>query len=234
MRSTLIRLALAGALSAQLPSLAYGADADGFLAERCGSCHQLAPPAAPSLAERMQRKGPPLFYAGNKFRRDWLVAWLQQPVRIRPAGDFPPAHIKSGPKGDEVDKASLLDHPALPLEQAEMAAGLLAKKTPNTALIEAESFEPVRISKRMGEMDFVKFKGCGACHRDTPQYGGVSGPELYTAWQRLTPEFITSFIRNPAAWEPRSQMVNLHLQAEAINKLASYLKLIGEEEGGSQ
>lgn len=234
MRSALIGLALAGALSAQLPSVAYGADADVFLAERCGSCHQLAPPADPSLAERRQRKGPPLFYAGNKFREDWLVSWLQQPVRIRPAGDYPPAHIKSGKEGDEVDKASLIDHPALSRDEAEKATGLLAKKMSNTALIEAEAFEPVRISKRMGEMDFVKFKGCAACHRDTPKYGGVSGPELYTAWQRLKPEFIISYIRNPAAWEPRSLMANLHLQTQAINKLASYLKLIGEEEGASQ
>ncbi len=234
MRSVLIGLALAGAVSFQSPALAGGGEADGFLAERCSTCHQLEPPANPSLVVRTERKGPPLFYAGNKFRREWLEAWLQAPARIRPAGDFPPAHIKNGEKGDEVDKASLIDHPVLPPGEAAMAAELLAGKTANSVLIAAEAFEPVRISKRMGEMDFVKFKGCAACHKDTPKYGGVSGPELYTAWQRLKPEFITSYIRDPAAWEPRTLMPNLHLQTGAINKLASYLKLIGEKEGRGQ
>jgi len=101
-------------------------------------------------------------------------------------------------------------------------------------LINAEAFEPVRMSKRIGEMDFVKFKGCAACHQDTPKYGGVTGPELYTAWQRLQPEFIASYIRSSVAWEPRSLMPNQHLQTGAINKLASYLKLIRTEKGDGQ
>lgn len=234
MRSALLGLALAGTLSVSLSPLAYGAEADGFLAERCGGCHQLDPPADAALDARKQRKAPPLFYAGNKFRQEWLVSWLQNPTRIRPAGDYPPAHIKRGEKGDVVDEASFAPHPALNEEDAERAAESLAAKTPNADLIAAEAFEPVRISKRIGEMDFVKFKGCAACHKDTPKYGGVSGPELYTAWRRLQPEYITSYIRNPAAWEPRSLMPNLHLQTGAINKLASYLKLIGAEKGDGQ
>jgi len=122
MRNALIGLALAGALFVHLPAVAYGADGEGFLTERCGSCHQLDPPADPSLAARTQRKGPPLFYAGNKFRQDWLVSWLQKPSRIRPAGDYPPANIVAGEKGDRLDETSFEDHPALSAADAERAA----------------------------------------------------------------------------------------------------------------
>lgn len=234
MRNALFGLALAGAAFAAPAAPAQAADAEAFLTEQCGTCHQLQPPADASLAVRAERKGPPLFYAGDKFRKEWLEEWLQKPTRIRPAGDFPLAHVKHTDKGDVIDESTLPAHPALSEEDAEMVAEALMAKTPNHALIEAEAFEPVRLSKRIGEMDFVKFKGCAACHRDTPKYGGVSGPELYTAWQRLQPAFITSYIRSSTAWEPRSLMPSLHLQTGAINKLASYLKLVGEKKGDAK
>jgi len=56
---------------------------------------------------RWQRKGSDLFYAGNKYRPAWVEAWLQNPKRIRPAGMFYMDHVKSGPKRDLVDKATL-------------------------------------------------------------------------------------------------------------------------------
>lgn len=186
-------------------------------------------PADASLEARRTRKAPPLYYAGNKFRQDWLVDWLQQPTRLRPVGDYPPAHVEPGGKPEETAVASSNEHPRLTAEKAKAVAAHLMTLTPNDDLIAAEDYTPGGISKRMGEMDFIKFKGCAACHKDTPKYGGVSGPELYTAWQRLQPEFIASYIRDPAVWEPRSLMPNKHLQTGAIHKLANYLKLVGEK-----
>src|SRR5690606_38640406 len=110
----------------------------------------------------------------------------------------------------------------------------LMSLTPNDALIAKEDYKPGRISERLGAMNFVKFQGCSACHKDTPKYGGVSGPELYTAWQRLQPAFITSYIRDPKAWEPRSMMPNKHLNSGAIHKLADYLRTIGTKTGKAE
>lgn len=204
------------------------ADPAQMTAAQCGGCHQLKGPASDSLQVRRDRKGPPLFYAGNKFREDWLVGWLQKPVRLRPAGDFAPAHVKASPKGEVVDPTTLGDHPVLDAGTAKEVASHLMTLRPNDALLAKEAYTPGGISPRMGAMDFVKFKGCGACHKDTPKYGGVSGPELYTAWQRLQPAFIVSYIRDPKAWEPRSLMPNQHLNDGAIHKLANFLKVIGK------
>src|SRR5690606_30755483 len=50
------------------PALAL-ADGAALVQEKCAACHALAPGyAAGDVAERAQRKGPPLDYAGNKFR----------------------------------------------------------------------------------------------------------------------------------------------------------------------
>ena len=197
--------------------------------EQCGACHQMQGPGSTSLSERSARKAPPLFYAGNKFREEWLVNWLQNPVRIRPAGDFHLPLIKATAEGDFIDESKLADHMTLGEADAIQTAEYLMSLTPNNDLIAAENYVPKRVSKRMGTMDFVRFKGCAACHRDTPKYGGLSGPELHTAWQRLQPEFIVSYIRNPMLWEPRSLMPVKNLATPSIEKLANYLMTIGEE-----
>lgn len=132
-----------------------------------------------------------------------------------------------------MDAASLTAHPALDAAAATEVASHLMTLRPNDALTAQEDYTPGKVSKRMGAMDFVKFKGCAACHKDTPKLGGLSGPELHTAWQRLQPEYITSYIRDPAAWEPRSLMPNLQLESGPIHKLANYLRAIGEDPEGN-
>lgn len=226
-----MRRLLAFGVLLSLP-LAVQADPASLVQEKCAACHALAAPdyAAAGVAERAQRKAPPLHYAGNKFRRDWLAAWLQKPTRLRPAGVFPPAQAKSTPKGDVVDEAALPAHPALPAAEAEAAASHLATLKPLDKLIEAEAYEPGSIALRMGQMNFGKFKGCDGCHQDAPGRGGVSGPELHTAWQRLQPKFISAYIANPAAWDPHSMMPGADMNADAVSKLANYLKAIGEKQ----
>lgn len=219
------------ALAALCLPFSAGAQSQGLLQEKCAACHALGAPDYKSagLKERIERKGPPLFYAGNKFRAEWLVQWLQKPERIRPAGVFPPAHVKAGPKGDVVDEASLPAHPALGAAEAQSVAAQLMTLKPFDSLVQAATYEPGSVNPRLGQMDFGKFKGCDGCHQDAPGRGGISGPELYTAWQRLQPKFIAAFIAAPNAWDPHAMMPAPELQPEAVHKLANYLKLIGEK-----
>ncbi|MBW7931641.1 MAG: c-type cytochrome [Gammaproteobacteria bacterium] len=222
-------IAALAALAAMLP-LAAQADVAGDIQQQCAGCHALSHDyATQGIAERAERKAPPLDYAGNKFQRDWLVAWLQAPARIRPAGMFAPRLAVTGPDGDVVDADALPAHPALPAAQAEAMADYLMTLKPFDALIEAESYEPGSIALRMGKMNFGKFKGCDGCHQDEPGTGGVSGPELYTAWARLQPSFISSYIANPVAWDPHTMMPVGDANADAVAKLANYLKAIGEK-----
>jgi len=224
-----LTVAIAGAGAQKV--YAHG-DVGASVALECGGCHQLKSSPKDGIEERAARKGPPLYFAGDKFRKEWLVQWLQHPERIRPAGDFPPNHVKTTAKGDVVDSGSLVVHPKLDAESAEDYADWLMTLRAKAALIAKESYKPGHVSKRMGVLNFTKFKGCGACHQDEEGYGGLSGPELYTAWKRLKPEFILSYIRDPVAWEPGSLMPAKHLQTKQIGQIVDYLRLIGEEGKG--
>jgi len=205
-----------------------------MLHKECAACHNLAGPVAQTLNEAITRKGPDLSYAGNKYRQEWLESWLQKPYRIRPAGMFYGDHIKPGSDGDEVDPGTLADHVSLAGADAVAIVAELMKLRPHDDLIAKEKIEPGSIIKQMGEMSFDKFWGCMACHRIESDYGGLSGPEVYTAGQRLQPEFIASFIRNPQAWEPRTWMPNKGVSEGGIQKMVQYIELLGKESVNGQ
>lgn len=207
---------------------------DGVVIRGCVSCHNLTGPVAQTLKEAFAKKGPDLSYAGNKYRQEWLVSWLQKPQRIRPAGMYYGDHIKSGVKGDEIDAATLKDHMALSSSDAISVAAELMKLKPHDDLIAKEKIEPGTITRQAGEMNFDKFWGCMACHQIEPEYGGLSGPELYTAGRRLQPEFMASFIRNPQAWESKTWMPNKEVSEGGLLKMVRYLEVLSKESANAQ
>lgn len=221
-------LLLGGALAMAVPSFAAAAEAEA----RCGACHALTAPdtATLGLVERLERKAPPLWYAGNKYREGWLASWLQNPSVTLPAGYFPNAAIEHTPEGDVPAPEKLHQHEALPAAEAEAIAAELMALQPHADLIAAVDYNPGKVALRMGTMDFRKFKGCQACHQDAEGEGGFSGPQLYTAWERLQPAYIVSFITDPKAWDSNTIMPQMEMNAAAVHKLADYLRLIGGEE----
>ncbi len=220
--------AVAGLLVLALAGPAVAEDGAALVQAQCAGCHALAPQDNASVEDRMSRKGPPLFYAADKYRADWMVAWLQDPARIHPAGVFFGNHLKAGPEGDEIDEATLAVHPVLSAGAALAVTEHLMTLSAKADLL-AVDYTPGKVSKRMGMLNFGKFKGCSSCHSDEAGYGGASGPELHTAWHRLRPDYIVSYILNPQAWEPVSLMPNQHLNPADAGKLADYLKVIAED-----
>ncbi len=209
---------------------AAAVDGEALLKGQCASCHDLEGPAATTVADKIARKGPDLFYAGNKYKRDWIVQWLQKPTRIRPAGVFYGNHIRPGPERDMVDESTLVKHPALGAEEAEAVADALMTRKALGELITPGDYKPGRISLRMGEMAFDKFRGCLACHQIEPDYGGLSGPEVYTAAKRLQEDYMISFMRDPQAWQPRTFMPNKHLKEKDLQKFVHYFRALAEED----
>jgi len=218
----------AGLLSTTLVADASEKGAE-ILQQQCASCHRLKGPAPSTLAALWQRKGPDLFYAGNKYNQAWIEAWLQHPRRIRPAGMFYIDHIKPGPKRDLVDKSTLTDHIKLSAADARAVAAVLVTMKANSALIQVEKHDASMAPGPLGEMMFDKIYGCMACHQIEPGYGGVSGPEMYTAGKRLTPEFMLSYIRSPQAWDPKIWMPNKHVPDANAQKLVNYLIDLSKE-----
>jgi len=211
-------------LFAAAPCTGHAApDGADILQNQCASCHNLTGPVPASLSELWARKGPDLFYAGNKYRPEWIEAWLQAPKHIRPAGMFYMDHIKPGTKQDVVDELTLSEHVKLSADEAKAVAAALADKRANDALTKTEAHDVGMAPGPLGEMMFDKIYGCMACHQIEPGYGGVSGPEVYSAGKRLTPEFMLSYIRSPQAWDPKIWMPNKHLPDANMQKLVNYM-----------
>jgi cytochrome c1 len=68
-----------------------------------------------------------------------------------------------------------------------------------------------------------------ACHEIEPNFGGLSGPEVYTAAKRFQEDYLVSFISNPQAWNPKTPMPNKHTAPANIQKLVQYLQALAKE-----
>jgi len=214
--------------------LSWQALADGASTanEQCAGCHALAAPdfATLGITERLERKAPPLYYAGNKYREEWLQEWLQDPQNLYPAGYYPNPSVKITDEGDVPDTENLLKHPALDAANAAEVATYLMTLQERADVLAATTYTEGKVALRMATMDFRKFKGCDSCHQDAAGEGGFSGPVMYNAWQRLQPAYMASFIKDPHAWDPNTIMPKMEMNDAAVNKLVDYLRLIGGEE----
>lgn len=200
-----------------------------LLKQRCVACHNLQGPAPSTLAQLLARKGPDLFYAGNKYRTAWLEAWLQHPKRIRPAGMFYLDHIKAGVKRDMVDESTLKPHLVLNKVDAIKVAKALSLLAPHDALLNAVKYDASISPGPLGEMLFDKIYGCMACHQIEPDFGGLSAPEIFTAGKRLQAAYMLSYIRSPQAWDPKTWMPNKHVPSPNDQKLVNYIIELSKE-----
>jgi len=229
-----------------LANLSLAESGTELLNTKCAQCHALTPVKS-DLKERIARKGPPLHFAGNKYRREWLVEWLQKYSRINPAGIYPPAHTTVTDEGDTIKQESLTQsHPQLSKEEALLVADHLMTLKSKNDLVQKINYQPGETSKRKGMLQFTKTQGCIGCHQDQAENGGISAPELYTAWKRLQPNYIMSYIIDAVAWDENTMMSSytlpeniepdiqatvqrLQLKQKHIQRLADYLRLIAEE-----
>ncbi|MDQ6992692.1 MAG: c-type cytochrome, partial [Mariprofundus sp.] len=138
-------------------------------------------------------------------------------------GMFYMDHIKPGPKRDMVDASTLSEHMKLGSAEAKAVALALSDMKANSDLIKAEKHDPGMAPGPLGEMMFDKIYGCMACHQIEPGFGGVTGPEIYTAGKRLKPAFMLSYIRNPQAWDAKIWMPNKHLPDANMQKMVNYM-----------
>ncbi|MHB1214307.1 MAG: c-type cytochrome [Thiobacillus sp.] len=229
-----MKLPLLAALALGLaagPAFAADNGGAGLLKSQCISCHAIVKPDNASLDRLWERKGPDLYYAGSKFNRPWLEKWLQNPVRIRPAGELYAKHLKGSDKEDVVDESTMAAHVKLSKADADAVAEALMALTGPADRVRKGAFKGEKVSMSMGAMFFNKLRGCAACHQATPGTGGSSGPELYTAAERLQADYIYSYIKNPQAIDPHIWMPTLNLAEPDLQRLTGYILQLSASEG---
>ncbi len=221
-------LAFATAVAAAMLTQPATAETAADLKAQCGACHALEKPATPTLDRLWARKGPDLWYAGDKFNRDWLVQWLQAPTTIRPGGVLWFNHAKPGEPRDAIDTAAVPKHMAVSAAAASgFADALMALKS--SGLMPAEPFKAEGQNLMMGAMAFNKLRGCTACHQDKPGNGGLSGPQLYDAGKRLQANFVLAYTQDPQKFDRYVWMPRLTLSAQDLQRITAYINTLGKE-----
>jgi mono/diheme cytochrome c family protein len=209
----------------------HAASGPDTLKQQCAACHALAKPDDASLNRLWNRKGPDLYYAGDKFNRDWLVAWLQNPSTIRPGGVMysKVAKASADKTADQIDASQLPAHPKLGNDDAiSVADALMALKV--DGLVDKGAFKNEPVNASFASMLFTKLRGCASCHSGKPGSGGSSGPELYSAGDRLQPDYMLAYIKNPQKFDPHVWMPKLELNDADVQKLTGYLATLKSAE----
>lgn len=111
-----------------------------------------------TIDERMNRKGPPLYYAGQKYRAEWLKKWLQKPERITPGGVFFANATEVTDDGDEIVDTKLSAHAPLGREEAEEVADYLMTLRPFPERTDKEEFKPGKLMRVLAEKIFEASK----------------------------------------------------------------------------
>jgi len=179
------------------PALAAPGGVEGgrlFAAKGCSACHLSARPAKPATIEgRMKRRGPELWYAGDKFRDGFLASWLTDPKPIRPLAYNSLTQKNAG------------RHPRLEGGEAEKVAEYLMGL--RAAGVE---YSPLKARRSLkGRFIFEKRLGCYGCHlfrSGARQRGGLTGPSLTGASKRLRAAWVYAYLVNPGAFTPVSPM----------------------------
>lgn len=169
-----------------------------FQANDCQACHLMAGPVEPlPAARRSTIKGPPLWFAGNKFKAEWLLSWLENPVHVR--------RVNYG----TLERVTEI-HPALSGSDAHEVAEYLASLT--DPALKAGKATAKKLNRRkmfQGERLFNKKQVCFGCHEYPSRQGrigGFTGPSLVGAGERLQADWLYAFFGDPRRYYPNGRM----------------------------
>lgn len=195
MKQTTIGLlaAIALSLGSGMARADPAAGAKVFQARKCQDCHYTDGPAKEkTIADQLAKKGPELWYAGSKFQKAWLGAWLQDPKPIRPL------------KYNSLTEKNAADHPKLAAPDAAAVTDYLMSLTSKD--VKEGVIKPKANPK--GRLVFTKNMPCSGCHQFPGQKftGGLNGPSLAKAGERLNPDWIFAYLKDTKTFKPVRQM----------------------------
>lgn len=197
--------------------------------QKCASCHAMDPGNKLTIKDRKTVKGTPLWFAGSKFQKEWLAAWLAEPVPLL------------GVTWNTADKGTN-EHPAVSPDEAVKVTEYLMTAVDSTMEPGKAVQMPQKRSQKRKFLTnarrlFEKHQGCYSCHRylnkRNLELGGFSAPSLVTAKDRLQGDWVYSFLQDPKKYYPNSscpipgeKSVNKFTDEDKAN-LAGYVVNIG-------
>ena len=209
MKLLAVTVSLGAALLVMMTAPSYAAGGDAIFKKSCTGCHYTDGPAKEkTIADQLAKKGPELFYAGSKFQKEWLAAWLQdpKPIRAMKYNSLTEKNKGDHPKSSAGDAAAITDY-LMGLTSPEVKAGLIKPAVSPQA-----------------KQIFNKKMPCSGCHA-SEKGGGLSGPSLVGAGKRLNPDWIYAYLANVKAFKPVRDMPDFAaaLSPKEMESLAAYI-----------
>ncbi len=189
--------------------------------KECSECHRVS-------KDDTEKNGPDLFYAGNKFQASWLKQYLQNPITIRSAGSTGDPDFLKG------IQANSQKHPVYSKKDSEQIAKELMALTLLDLPDEVDRLEPLTKGKKAKiKYQFERTFSCISCHQSLNLVGkvrgGISGPSLINAGNRLQASWIASWLKSPKIYSKKSRMPVYKMEDEARLQLTQFLMTLKNE-----
>jgi len=186
---------------------------------KCSACHRLT-------KTEISKTGPDLFYSGNKFQSNWLIQYLQNPVTLRKAGTSSnPGFLKGEFK---------ISHPVLSKKDAiqitqELMTMVLPEMPGEISNLKALS----KGQKAKTKYEFERTFSCISCHQSLnlagKPRGGISGPSLIDAGNRLQASWVANWLKNPKMFSEKSRMPIYKMDDETRLRFTQFIMALKKE-----
>jgi sulfur oxidation c-type cytochrome SoxX len=168
---------------------------------RCLSCHSIA-----GTGHTMSSTGRPLSTVvldriGSQLRRDYIEAYVQNPIAVRVGLQERMPHLNIAPA------------------EARVLAAYLSSVMVDDTLEAAVPTDAGTVAR--GKALFDR-EGCVACHI-VGERGGYVGPELNGSGKRLKPGWIVAWLLQPERWKAGTLEPDHGLKREEAEALAAYV-----------
>ncbi len=168
----------------------------------CVACHKL------TGYKRPEHIAPSLSKIGSKVKREWLFRWLKKPEDYFPDTRMPLYRFTDQ---DMADIASYLFE--LKDKDFQIPLGFIPD------------------DKKLIQKGKILFEsiGCLGCHKINDK--GVSfGPDLSDIGNKVRPEWLYQFLKNPKSYDPKTIIPDFRLNKEDIPAITAYLISLKKEE----
>ncbi len=146
-----------------------------------------------------RRVGPPLYHVGDKVFPEWLPRWLDAPGSYLANVRMP--HFQLEPEQSTAISAYLLSI--------------------STEWDETRSISMTGADAEAGRWVFEE-RGCQACHAIDGE-GGDHGPDLSKAGEKLVPEWVAAWVKEPRHYNPEARMPSLRLSDDEARDVAAFV-----------
>ncbi len=173
----------------------------------CVSCHIVKAPGGARMVSTGEP--PPLTHIAAKTSREWIYAWLKDPLAYSSNSTMP--------------KFKLSDADA-----ADISAFLMSQSTtPEAFAATSNAALPVPADATEGASVYGE-SFCASCHAVQNaaglMVGGDVGPELTRIGSKVKPEWMTQWLRDPKSYAPHTEMPRYRYTDRQLGLLAGFLE----------